>query len=517
MPKPLSFGHIQVGVPVGPAEAPGTPVAETPFRIALLGNFSGRARRGEAPGARKLADCRPVRIDRDNFDQVLAQLGVEVHLPVPDQGDQYRTIRFAELDDFHPDRLFQRVEVFQKLRELRAALANPATFAQAAADFQALLGVEMSPASPRTASPPAAPVNSADLLGQILGETPGQPKPAERAPVLGDWQAFIEKVVEPHTLPRIDYDKQTGMLTLLDEMTGRLMRALLHHPAFQTVEAAWRALFFLVRRLDTDANLQLYLIDISKEELTADLTAGDDLSATGTYRLLAEQTVGKPGGQPWAVLAGLYTFDANREDVELLGRLAKVAAQAGAPFLAAAGGRVLGCRSLATTPDPDDWQEPADAEGKAAWAALRQLPEAGYLGLAFPRFLLRQPYGKDSDPIEQFAFEELPAGADHEGYLWGNPAVVCAYLLGQAFSNYGWGLRPGVFQEVDRLPVHVYPIDGESQVKPCAEAWLTVRAAETILGKGVMPLLSVQGQDAVRLGRFQALADPAKPLAGRWS
>src|SRR5262249_37204807 len=144
MPKPLSFGHIQVGVTVGPAEAPGTPEPETPFRIAILGDFSGRARGGGAPAGKKLADRRPVRVDRGNFDEVLARFGVEVNLPVPDQGDQYKTIRFTGLDDFHPDRLFQRVEVFQKLRDLRSALANPATFAQAAVEFQAFLGVEES-------------------------------------------------------------------------------------------------------------------------------------------------------------------------------------------------------------------------------------------------------------------------------------------------------------------------------------------------------------------------------------
>jgi hypothetical protein len=52
-------------------------------------------------------------------------------------------------------------------------------------------------------------------------------------------------------------------------------------------------------------------------------------------------------------------------------------------------------------------------------------------------------------------------------------------------------------------------------VQPCAEAWLTDRASEAILGQGLMPLLSVKGRDAVRLGRFP-LAGPGKPLARRW-
>ena len=43
------------------------------------------------------------------------------------------------------------------------------------------------------------------------------------------------------------------------------------------VEAAWRAVYFLVRRLDTDSGLKLCLLDVSKEELAADLAAVKDL------------------------------------------------------------------------------------------------------------------------------------------------------------------------------------------------------------------------------------------------
>ncbi len=31
-----------------------------------------------------------------------------------------------------------------------------------------------------------------------------------------------------------------------------------------------------------------------------------------------------------------------------------------------------------------------------------------------------------------------------------------------------------------------------------------------------MPLLSIAGRPAIRLSRFQSVADPVRPLAGRW-
>jgi type VI secretion system protein ImpC len=233
------------------------------------------------------------------------------------------------------------------------------------------------------------------------------------------------------------------------------------------------------------------------------------------YRIFVDQAAAATGGQPWGVLAGLYAFDPSPEDVEVLGRMGRLAQQAGAPFLAEGSCRLLGCRSLAETPDPSDWK--ADPQDEQTWEALRRRPEASSLGLALPRFLLRLPYGRDSATVERFAFEEMPKGAAHEEYLWGGPAVACVYLLAEAFSRRGWNLSSGVGHEVADLPAHVYREGGDSRVKPCAEALLGQRAGEAIMARGLMPLLSIRDRDAVRLARFQSLASPPAPLSGRWS
>jgi type VI secretion system protein ImpC len=144
------------------------------------------------------------------------------------------------------------------------------------------------------------------------------------------------------------------------------------------------------------------------------------------------------------------------------------------------------------------------------------LPEARYLGLILPRFLLRLPYGKEVSSTEQFEFEETATGFKHESYLWGNPAIIYGCLIAEAYARYGWGMRLGIFQDIEGLPLHSYDDQGEKEVKPCAEVLLTERALEPILEKGLMPLLSFQGRDAVRLANFRSLAHPASPLAGRW-
>ena len=49
---------------------------ETPFRVALIGDWSGRVNRSLFASSGELAASRPLAIDRDNLDRVLSKLGV---------------------------------------------------------------------------------------------------------------------------------------------------------------------------------------------------------------------------------------------------------------------------------------------------------------------------------------------------------------------------------------------------------------------------------------------------------
>jgi type VI secretion system protein ImpC len=522
MSKPISFGELDYKIVASMEESKGMPDPETPFRILILGDFSGRENRRSFELEDALAGRRPVEIDRDNLDEVMAKLSPEISLPLDDKDMHTVIIGFKELDDFHPDRLYERLEIFQGLRNTKKLFDDPRTYEKAAQIIRSEVGTDtqsgsLEPADHKniTAIEPVN-VHATDLLDQVIEESEGQPKTDRSSPDAAEWNAFLREIVKAHLVPHDD-PEQIELAATVDAASAGLMDTILHHPDFQAIEAAWRAVHFLVSRIETDIRLKLFLLDISKTELSADLTSTEDLRSTGMHKILVEQAVETFGGQPWAVLAGNYTFDQTRKDAELLGRMAKIAKQAGAPFIAAAHSHLLGCESLVESPEPDNWKRQADAEDGRAWGTLRSLPEASYLGLALPGFLLRLPYGVDSDPIEYLEFEEMPKAPAHSHYLWGNPCHACAYLLALGFSKYGWELRPGAIQDIEGLPMHFCQEEGEARIKPCAEVMLIERTAEIMLEKGLMPLISFKDQDKVRLARFQSLADPAAHLAGRWS
>ncbi len=521
MPDRRSFGEVHLDVTAGSERVQAQPESETPFRIALLGDFSGRGNRELIEIGEALANRRPTLIDRDNFDSVFARTSPRLELLLGGDLGYPTTLKFTDLEEFHPDSLFRQVQFFQKLRDTREKLSDPKTFAEAAGEL-GIRGNAPAAASPAPAQPQrdsradVQQAMSGSLLDQLLEETEKkvvQPHPSR---IPDPWTSLVRSILAPHVIPKAD-PRQAEALGLLDLATSAQMSALLHLPTFQALESAWRAALFLVRNVETSSRLRVLLIDVSKEELARDLASSEDLRSTGMYRLLVEKTVGTPGADPWALLAGNYTFDPSREDAELLGRLAKVAAAAGAPFISGASPGLLGCRSIADLPDRRQWTKQAAPEAAAAWRALRSLAEARYLGLVLPRFLLRLPYGKETESTELFDFEEIPDPTAHDDYLWANPTFAAILLLAQTFTEQGWELRPGTLSDVTGLPIYIYTREGEPVSKPCAEVLMTQTAAEEMMEKGFMPLASLKDQPAIRLVRFQSFTEPPSPLAGRWN
>ncbi|MCB2181926.1 MAG: type VI secretion system contractile sheath large subunit [Desulfobulbaceae bacterium] len=513
MSKPISFGELDFNLVAAMEERHAVPESERPFRMLFMGDFSGKSSRGQNKSALALSGLKPIQVDRDTIEEVLDRLEVELELPLLGENAPPISIRISELDDFHPDSLYYQLEVFQALRDTRKSLYDFAAFDAFAAKVQSGGKVEKEIDFPEVAG---VEKTTGNLLDQIIEQSQPEPQKSTSGEARTEWDSFLQDIVRPHLVAR-PHPKQEEMIDAVDEAASELMRMILHHKDFQALEAAWKGLSFLVSRLETDRLLHVFLFDVTKSEIAADLFSTDDLRGTSLYKLLVEQTVGMVGGLPWAVVAGNYTFEKENQDMELLGRMAKIVKAAGVPFVAAAGDRFLCQHSLAKTPDPDEWKPDENQEMEKRWQALRHIPEAAHLGLILPRILLRLPYGASTEPLSTFNFEEMPEAPVHANYLWGNPCLAVMVLLGQTFSMQGWQMRPGSILEIDYLPLHVYKEDGESRLKPCAEAMLSERAAERIMDKGLMPLLSFLNQDTVRLGRFQSIAEPAAQLNGPWS
>lgn len=464
------------------------------FQLLVLGDWSADA------GKHDLSRKRPIEIDRDNFDDVMKGLGVRLDL---ETGGGIH-LEFNSIDDFHPDELYKNVPLFAELRDLRKRLRNADTFNSAAREVREW----SSPEPAKVDKVPAEPSPASDnLLDAILSKPEGgaaAPKPA----VSSDLSKLVGDLVRPH-LVTVDENKQSAMVAAVDEAISSAMRLILHDRRFQLLEAAWRGLFFLVRRTETASDLRIYIFDITKEELADDLKTDNPVTA----KLFA---AGRDG-DAWTAAVGNFAFVPEIDDVAALIRIAKCSAALRVPFISHIRPEVIGVHSLADHPDADDWDFSEASDAGKLWSALRAVPEAQYLGLTMPRFLARLPYGSGTDPVDGFSFEEVTDEFGHDDYLWANGCFVAAQLLAKTYSELGWSFGRQFVTDVDGLPLHMFKKDGQTVYQPCAEVQLTQNAAERLAEYGIMPIVSFKNMDQIRLTRFQSISEPTTSLKGCWT
>ena len=503
----FDFGGVNLRA--GEENANARAASETPFCITVLGDFTGRVNRSIFEPA-TVGERRSWLVDRDNFDDVLAKMRPELQLSTA--SGMPLVFRFSQLDDFHPDRLFEN-EAFHQLKSLRDGVQDPSTFKDVVHKF----GMASAPVAPtvreRVPYAGTTPMRlaSGSLLDQMIEETESRTalEPPRRADEL---QEFARHLAAKYAVDAPD-PRQPEVIASVDRAISDSMRAILHHPDFQALEALWRAVFLLVRQLETGTQLKIHLIDVSRQELAEDLKTVPDLRRSGAFRLLVENTSETLGADPLTIVVGAFRFGSSHQDMDFLPKLAALAERAGAVLLAEADPALIGCSSLEATPSPRDWQPP---ELQSFWEQVRSLPQSASIGLALPRFLLRLPYGKETSPLDSFDFEEFQGPPCHGEYLWGNPAFIVALIVGQAFNETGWEMRPGSRSQIEGLPLHTYCVQGDLQVKPCAEVLLTEEAVEEIIVRGLIPLVSYKGRDSIRVGRLQSIAEPPCALRARW-
>lgn len=492
-------GRIEFEFRTRPGGKQPRPLQTQPMRMLVMGDFTATAHRNPPQASNPIAGRSLYPVDIDNLDQLIARLKPATTL----QLDDNLSVEFSprELEDFHPDQLFRKLPVFDTLRDVRKRLHNSGSYPDAAAEFRELMHDHELPGTAEDSTTPSTPPSTIETdtstLERLLGKSVEDTSDSQRKSK-SIVSGFISQVLADQIVADSDPGQEV-YFSAVDEAIGALMRRILHHPDFQNLEALWRSLHFLITRLELGEELQLSILDITRQELMDDINSVDgQLEQSSLYQLLVEQGVQIPGALPWSLLIGNYSFGTSTQDITLLAALGTIASHAGGPFIAAA-----------------DWK-PVDGEDTQNREALREHPAAAWIGLALPRMLLRLPYGESTDELDDFAFEEVSESPDHEAFLWGNPAFGCAALIGQAFTQRGWEMEPGDMLDIGELPAHTYRIDHETKITPCAETYLTESVAEKMLGQGLMPLLSVHNTNRVHMLRFQSISKPVRTLAGNW-
>src|SRR6266567_8697330 len=309
-------------------------------------------------------------------------------------------------------------------------------------------------------------------------------------------------------------DTIEGMIARLDEKLSAQMNEILHAPEFQQIESAWRGLHYLVFNSETDANLKIRVMNVSKNEIYRNLRLypGARWDQSPLFKAVYEAEFGQLGGEPFGCMVGDYYFSHLPTDIQLLRDLSKVFGSAHAPFFAGADPTLLGMDSWTELANPRDIGKIFDTPDYAAWKGLRDQDDSIYVGLCMPRVLSRLPYGAKSEPVEEFAFEEDTDGHKGEKYAWMNASYAMAANINRAFKEYGWCARIRGVQsggEVEDLPVHTFPTDdGGVDLKCPTEIAISDRREAELAKSGLIPLIHRKNTDRAAFIGAQSLFKP---------
>ncbi|HEY9101225.1 type VI secretion system contractile sheath large subunit [Chitinimonas sp.] len=302
----------------------------------------------------------------------------------------------------------------------------------------------------------------------------------------------------------------------LDRKLSEQLNLIIHHEDFQALESSWRGLQYLVNNTETDEMLKIKVFNVSKQDLHRSLRRfkGTNWDQSPFFKRVYEEEYGQFGGEPFGCMVGDYYFDHSPVDVELLREIARTAAASHCPFITGAGPSVMQMESWQELANPRDLTKIFQTPEYAAWRSLRESEDARYVGLAMPRFLARLPYGVNSNPVDEFDFEEDTAGAAHERFGWANSAYAMAVNINRSFKEYGWCTRIRGVESggaVENLPSHTFPTDdGGVDLKCPTEIAISDRREAELAKNGFMPLLHRKNSDLAAFIGAQSLQKPAE-------
>jgi type VI secretion system protein ImpC len=180
------------------------------------------------------------------------------------------------------------------------------------------------------------------------------------------------------------------------------------------------------------------------------------------FKKVYEAEFGQLGGQPYGAFICDYAFD-HSAPISRFSRASPRSARSpradhlGGRSQPARHGKLAGAGQsarLAKQFDATDYMSPGARSASRTTAAI--------MALTLPRFLGRPLYGANSEPVEEFAFEEDTDGGQHDNYLWLNASYALGVRITEAFKTYGWCTRIRGVESggtVEGLPTAMFPTD----------------------------------------------------------
>lgn len=340
--------------------------------------------------------------------------------------------------------------------------------------------------------------NEYGILDRIIAETSLSPDDDAYGIAKRGISAFIEELLKPQNQGEpVKKALVDRMIAEIDSKLSQQMDEILHHADFQALESSWRGLKLLVDRTNFRENIKVEILNVSKQDLLDDFEDSPEVVQSGLYKHIYTAEYGQFGGQPVGAIIANYYFSPSAPDVKTMQYVASVSSMSHAPFVSAAGPKFFGLESFTGLPDLKDLKDHFEGPQFTKWQSFREQEDSRYVGLTVPRFLLRNPYDPEDNPVKTFVYKENVAN-DHEHYLWGNTAFTFASKLTDSFAKFRWCpniIGPQSGGAVEDLPLHHFESMGEIETKIPTEVLVSDRREYELAEEGFIALTMRKGSD----------------------
>ncbi|MBX3473992.1 MAG: type VI secretion system contractile sheath large subunit [Planctomycetes bacterium] len=466
----------------GPSDRPDQ--RPLPLRMVCVADFRG-AGHGE--------DIGPQAVDAHNIDSVMSRLKPRAFLdiPGPSPGDKPQTVdvTLLSLKDFEPQRVAALVPGLNPLqafitraRELQAGTLSPADFKHELAAFDSvaalrpilddlldLIGGQAprpAPAPTETEAQPDAVSSAIDSIFSMVDT--GPPKTADKA-------ASAMDAAGAAIAGRGHFDL-SGPISRAQKLLQGQLAAILQHPQWRALEAAWRGLHFLCRN-GKAANIEL-------------LHSGKDDLADILHRYVV-----RPDREGHTAPVSLILCDlplANTPaDVTLVQALGDIGAEVQAPVAIALTAAFLGVENLGALAALDNPAGRFETSDFDQWRSLRDKDAARWLVAAVNGFAARQPF-----TAARHGYAETPL--TEEAVTWLSPVWLVGAAVARSQENTGWPSNHTGLVDGEIPGLAVFDVPGRDSQFPL-QAILPEQHIRDLARAGLTPLLAQPNHDSAWL------------------
>jgi type VI secretion system protein ImpC len=304
----------------------------------------------------------------------------------------------------------------------------------------------------------------------------------------------------------VPIERIDALIAYLDSRIAEGVDAVIHHPSFQGLEAAWRGLAVVVDRVAPEANIELAVWSLSKQELQEDFEEAVEITASRAYRTIYTAEYGQFGGRPYGAVFLNAAFTGSAQDVSLLRQLAALGAMAHAPVFVDADPKLLRVERFADLSVATDLEATFEDAAATLWNAFRATEDSRYVGVLLPRLLLRRPYREADESAGRFVYDERIRGPGDR--LWGSATFAFAVRIADSFARTrAYTQVLGTFD--DRPPVRdEHAALGPRHTKPPVEVLLSRRLEQTLAELGFIPLTSDPVRSTLRFTSANSVQRP---------